>query len=115
MPEGRRTDVDVRRVSLLGVALAGIVAAVAVLAQFSLGVIARRPLPGESERSPLAREVPPPEPRLQTSPAADMEAMREHDRAWLSSYGWVDRAHGVVRVPIDAAKKMVLRKGLPSQ
>jgi hypothetical protein len=115
MPEGRRTDVDVSRIFQLGAGLAGIVAVVAVLVQLSLGAIARRPFAGESRRSPLARETPPPEPRLQTSPAGDMEAMRARDRARLQTYGWVDRAHGVVRVPVEEAKKIVLRKGLPSR
>ncbi len=115
MREDRRTDVDVSRIALLGAGLAGLVVTVAVLVHLSLGILSRRPLPGESRRSPLARETPPPEPRLQTSPAADMEALRERDRALLQSYGWVDRAHGIVRVPIDDAKALVLRKGLPSR
>ena len=32
----------------------------------------------------------------------------------LSSYGWVDRAHGVVRVPIDVAIRHLAAQGIPS-
>jgi hypothetical protein len=115
MPERRQTDVDVSRILRLGLGLVGIVVTVAFLAHLSLSVISRRSIPGEARRSPLARETPPPEPRLQTSPEGDMEALREHDRTILQTYGWVDRAHGIVRVPIDEAEKMVLRKGLPAR
>ncbi|HKE16793.1 MAG TPA: hypothetical protein VKB80_18090 [Kofleriaceae bacterium] len=30
--------------------------------------------------------------------------------AWLSSYGWVDREHGVVHIPIEAAIDLYLRR-----
>jgi hypothetical protein len=115
MPEGRRTDVDLRTVALLGAVLVGIVAAVAVTAQLTIGRMARRSPPGHDRRSPLAVEAPPPEPRLQTAPADDMAALRAREDSILHSYGWVDRAHEIVRVPIDEAKKKILEKGLPSR
>jgi hypothetical protein len=31
----------------------------------------------------------------------------------LSSYGWLDRNAGVVRIPIDRAMKMTVERGLP--
>jgi len=36
----------------------------------------------------------------------------DEDRA-LSSYGWVDRKAGVVRIPIDRAIDLVAEKGIP--
>ena len=63
------------------------------------------PAPGE-ERLP-------PEPRIQAAPAADMGALRREEDAILTSYGWVDRQAGVVRIPIDAAMKQVLEEGFP--
>ena len=115
MPERHQTDVDVARIFFLGLGLVGIVLVVAVLTHFSLGRVSRSTEPGAQRRSPLAREALPPEPRLQTSPAGDMEALRARDRAMLETYGWVDRAHGIVRVPIEEAKKMVLKQGLPTR
>lgn len=115
MPEGRETDVDLRTIAGLAAVLVGIVAAIALTVQLTIGRMARRPPPGQERRSPLTVETPPPEPRLQTSPADDMAALRARDLALLQSYGWVDRAHGIVRVPIDDAKKRILAKGFPSR
>ena len=33
----------------------------------------------------------------------------------LGSYGWVDKNAGVVRIPIDAAMKLTLERGLPAR
>ena len=33
----------------------------------------------------------------------------------LHSYGWVDSAKGIVRIPIDQAIDIVSQKGLPSK
>jgi len=63
------------------------------------------PAPGE-ERLP-------PEPRIQANPAADMTTLRQQEEAILTTYGWVDRSAGVVRVPIDVAMQQVLEEGLP--
>ena len=42
-----------------------------------------------------------------------MEAHREREDELLGSYGWVDRNAGVVRIPIDQAKRLLLERGLP--
>lgn len=115
MPERHETDVDLRTIAGLAAVLVGIVGAVALAAQLTIGRMARRSPPGRERRSPLAVEAPPPEPRLQTSPADDMAALRARDAEILGSYGWVDRAHGIARIPIDEAKKKILEKGLPSR
>ena len=55
----------------------------------------------------------PPEPRIQANPEADMAALRLQEDAILTTYGWVDRAAGVARIPIDVAMKQVIEEGLP--
>jgi len=55
----------------------------------------------------------PPEPRLQTSPAADMQQMLERQNQLMKSYGWVNKASGIVRIPVDRAMDIVAKKGLP--
>jgi len=55
----------------------------------------------------------PPEPRLQTNPREDLRALRAREDAVLNSYGWVDKTAGVVRIPIDEAIKLTVRRGLP--
>jgi hypothetical protein len=55
----------------------------------------------------------PPEPRLQTSPREDLRALRAREEQMLSTYGWVDKPTGVVRIPIDEAIKLTVQRGLP--
>jgi len=67
-------------------------------------------------RSPLAEaNVPrlPPEPRLQAAPVADMRKLRAEENAILTTYDWVDRSAGVVRIPIERGIDIVSEKGLP--
>jgi hypothetical protein len=66
--------------------------------------------------SPLAvTRQPPPEPRLQVSPAQELAKIRADEDALLYSYGWVDRATGVVHIPINRAIDLLLETGLPVQ
>lgn len=55
----------------------------------------------------------PPEPRLQTAPQADLAAYLAKERKLLDSYGWVDRARGIVHIPIEEAMRRAARTGLP--
>ncbi len=55
----------------------------------------------------------PPEPRLQTQPREDLREMRAREDEILTSYGWIDKNAGVVRIPIDRAMKMTVERGLP--
>jgi len=45
----------------------------------------------------------PPAPQLQTDPKADLMALQAQAARRLHSYGWVDRAHGRIHMPIEAA------------
>jgi hypothetical protein len=55
----------------------------------------------------------PPLPRLQVDPKMELKEYRDSQREILNSYGWVDRAGGVVRIPVDRAIELVLARGLP--
>jgi len=57
----------------------------------------------------------PPTPRLQAEPAADLEQVRQAQEEILNSYGWVDKANGTVRVPIDRAMDMLMERKLPAR
>ncbi|HMB81779.1 MAG TPA: hypothetical protein VKI43_17005 [Vicinamibacterales bacterium] len=57
----------------------------------------------------------PPEPRLQVDPRQDLADLRAKEDELLASYGWVDKNAGVVRIPIDAAMKLTLERGLPAR
>ncbi len=52
-------------------------------------------------------------PALQVNPLADLDALRRKEDDALTHYGWVDRTHGVVRLPIDRAMELTLQRGLP--
>jgi hypothetical protein len=45
----------------------------------------------------------PPEPRLQAHPLKDLEELRKAETQQLTTYGWVDKSAGTVRIPIDRA------------
>jgi hypothetical protein len=55
----------------------------------------------------------PPEPRLQTNPREDLRRLREEEDAVLNNYGWADRNAGIARIPIGAAMKLTVERGLP--
>lgn len=55
----------------------------------------------------------PPEPRLQSNPRQDLRDLRAAEAETLNGYQWVDQNAGVVRIPIDAAMKLTIERGLP--
>ena len=90
----------------------------------------------ESRPSPFAADKPklPPEPRLQLAPSSEeqiendnppdlktqspLKEMEHQNTIWkdeLSHYSWVDESAGVVRIPIDDAKRLLLQRGIPTR
>lgn len=57
--------------------------------------------------------IAPPAPVLQTDPEADLLQFRAKEKQRLSSYGWIDRAHGVVHIPIEQAMQDIAKQGIP--
>ncbi len=57
----------------------------------------------------------PPSPRLQTQPFTDIYRLKTEQRHALNSYGWMDKANGVVHIPIDRAMELTLQRGLPAR
>ena len=74
----------------------------------------RATVPAEYPLAAQANKVPP-EPRLQEHPREDLSELRAREDEILTSYGWVDKNAGVVRIPIDAAIKLTLERGLPAR
>ncbi|MDD5543167.1 MAG: hypothetical protein PHX83_08330 [Acidobacteriia bacterium] len=60
------------------------------------------------------REIPA-APRLEITETRDFQEFRATEDATLNSYGWVDRTHGVVRIPIDRAMSLLAARGLPAR
>ncbi len=57
----------------------------------------------------------PPAPRIQADPSGEYEVLRRREDELLSTYGWVDREAGVVRIPVELAMKFVVEQGLPAR
>jgi hypothetical protein len=57
-----------------------------------------------SEAAPVvtASELPP-RPRLQTDPLRDLRDLRAVEDTHLDRYAWIDREHGIARIPIERA------------
>lgn len=57
----------------------------------------------------------PPAPRLEARPGQTLQELRANEQARLHSYGWVDEAAGVVRIPIERAMELTIQRGLPAR
>lgn len=56
-----------------------------------------------------------PAPLLQTQPFKDVYLLKQGQNERLDSYGWVDKADGIVHIPIDRAIELTLERGLPAR
>jgi hypothetical protein len=70
---------------------------------------------GDKSPSPVARDkvLPKLPVKLQETPRADMQALREAEHKRLSAYGWIDQKEKIVHIPISEAIDHAARDGLP--
>jgi hypothetical protein len=109
-------DINVRVVArfALGLVIAGVVIHLATVALFH---VFKREHPSPEPPSRIAQQprVVSPPPRLQRNPIADFEQFQAEQQALLSSYGWVDKTGGVIRIPIERAMDLIAERGLPTR
>jgi hypothetical protein len=55
----------------------------------------------------------PPAPQLEAQSGQTLDAYRAAEEQKLSSYAWVERSSGSVRIPIDRAIELTAQRGLP--
>jgi hypothetical protein len=96
----------------------GTMVVTAVLLVPVFGLLARReaalqPPPPEVVKSQVS-EPQPTFPRLLESEPRALAEFRAQEDALLSSYGWVEKDKGVVRIPIAEAMRIVAQRGLPT-
>jgi hypothetical protein len=112
------TDVHIGGILLFGAGLFVVAVIVHLLVWVLFGYFSGR------EELRAAREYPltagrenelPPEPRLQIHPREDMLDLHAHEEEVLTTYGWVDKNAGIVRIPIEEAMKIVVQRGLPTR
>lgn len=111
------SDISVRAVLWF----AGMLALVCIVAAFAMRLLFVAFDTVETRNDPFVTPLAapagqlPPEPRLQTTPWEDLKEFRAGEEAHLHSYGWVDQKGGIAHVPIERAKEILLKKGLPSR
>lgn len=111
-----KSDVSIGAIVKFGIGLTG----AAVVIHFALWGLFRYLEDREAKRSrPLPSLVAaglrrtPPEPRLEPDPILPRRRMLAEEEAALTTYGWVDRSTGIVRVPIERAMELLVERGLP--
>jgi len=109
------TDVNVRPLAIYAGVLALTVIGAMVLMWVLFQFYQAMPVREGGPVSPLTAErVPPPRPRLQTmeTQGEDLVTNRAVEKQTLTSYGWVDKKSGVVRIPVQRAMDLALERGL---
>jgi hypothetical protein len=108
-------DASVHPIVLTGVALAGLLMLVGFIVYGMFHYLATRQM-GAAIPNPLEETNPqqvPPQPRVEEHPQAELQQLRAEEDRLLSTYGWVDKQKGIVRIPIDRAMELQLQRGFP--
>jgi hypothetical protein len=113
---GYDAEINVRQVAGFTIGLLGVTAVVLVVMWWMSSAFKRMDEANDPPPSPVneAQLDPiPPGPRLQPAPPRDMAELRAEDQKILGTYGWVDQAGGVARIPVDRAISILAERGLP--
>lgn len=102
-----QTDIDPALVGWLALGLGLFVLATPLLMPFVFPQAVERR--GPPARPALSSEAP----SLALDPAEELRRQREQDRLFAESYGWVDRNHNIVRIPVARAMERLSQTGLP--
>lgn len=102
-----RSDVGLRLVGWLAAGLATFVVVTPLVLPLMFPLSTKHITP--ASRPAMSSNAPP----LEVTPRLTLQATRQEDARIARSYGWADRSRGEVRIPIDRAVDVLLRKGLP--
>jgi hypothetical protein len=110
-----RKDVAEARILAIAAGLVAGIIAVYLVSAAVLRFMRGGPAPSSgSVMEEMIRQMPP-QPRLQSNPPEDLNALRREEDRQLNEYGWVDRERGIVRIPIRQAMEAVIKEGLPAR
>jgi hypothetical protein len=84
---------------------------VGMFKSFDAKAIARSPERAVMSAPPATM---PPPPNLLTDEPGNLKHFRASEEELLDTYGWADKNAGVVRLPIDRAKELLLERGFPT-
>src|SRR5258706_8443014 len=108
------TELDTRAIAAFTVGVVVVTLIAAAVMWWMSSVLKRQEEAKDRAPSPLPEarlDSIPPGPRLQPSPPRDIDELQARDKAILTTYGWVDPAHGVARIPVDRAIDILADKG----
>jgi hypothetical protein len=112
--EGR--DADVRPIVLTGIGLALTVLVVGVIVYGIFRYLETHPATSvQSNPMAVFDSQIPPEPRIEEHPAIEIQELHAQEDQTLSTYGWMDKNKGVVRIPIERAMELQLQRGFPTR
>lgn len=116
-PVGHETrDAGVRPIAGAGAILAVIIAVVGLLVYGAFQYLARHPPKGDRANPMSASDVQrPAAPRIEEHLAMGLKQLRAQEDRTLSSYGWVNKQAGVVRIPVERAMELQLERGFPTR
>jgi hypothetical protein len=114
LPGHEVAEAPVRPIVFVGVLLAVTVAIVLTVCIAFFRFFSAQPAEPTNPMASAASQIPP-EPRLQDHPLAEIEDLRAYETEVLSSYGWVDRKAGIIRIPIERAFLLQLQRGFPTR
>jgi len=70
--------------------------------------------PGATALKVDPRRLQPQGPRLLVAEPGTLAAFRQQEEEVLTTYAWVEKDKGIVRIPVEEAMKIVAERGLPS-
>ena len=118
MVHHEESDVDIRGILIFAAGLLVTAVGISFIVWLLFNYFSAREARQGTPQFPLAATEEhrlPPEPRLQTDPREDLRALRVAEQRTLTTYGWVDRSAGIVRIPIDEAMRLTIQRGLPAR
>jgi len=111
-PNGAGHEQSEVSVRLIVVSLAFLAVATLVILLLVVGIF--RYFYDVDKTGETQKAVIPPEPRIEVAPYEQYQKLREQEDHIQTTYAYVDKDGGVVRVPISKAIDMLAAKGLPS-
>jgi hypothetical protein len=110
-------DISIQTLVASGIGLLAVVAVAALLMLVVFKALESQAAARDPQVSPVAatRDHQPPAPQLLTNEPGNLKNFRDEENQKLDGYAWVDQNRGVARVPIEEAKKLLVKQGIPTR
>jgi hypothetical protein len=108
-------DITIQTLVSFAVGLLLVVALSALLMKVLFNALESQAVARDPQVSPVAatRGHEPASPQLLTNEPKNLKTFRDEESKKLDGYAWVDERGGIARVPIEEAKKLLVKQGLP--